>query len=393
MMTLGMLEVGSCVYLRAFEGYDGVHLMNYDFDPYKNIALVPGFRDTRGIEHNAQGFRRSVDTPLEKPEGVLRVFLMGGSTGYGLRSLSQYAQDLYPVIRNDETIDHYLERDLRDAIPGYRVEVINAAITSFQSHHHLIYLNQTVLKYDPDVIVFLDGFNDYFEWKPGFDQFRDYAYQERAHSFLGEPTLSAWGHYTGWWLFRKSHFAHVLGKALKNVSLMRGPGGPRPKIPMPDALDHLRDNAERNFVKMVERNSLILAHENVPAIFALQPEIAFEQSKQFSPLETQIYGEMVGHWPENYIGFKNAARPIILEYLQNAAALGGMQIADLTDIYAGVEGDVYTDYCHLTPTGNERLAQALAPAVLELLVERTRAARGSSGEDIDTTTPEAATGN
>lgn len=379
MMTLGMLEVGSCVYLRAFEGYDGVHLMNYEFDPYKNIALVPGYRDTRGIQHNAQGFRRSEDTPLEKPPGVLRVFLMGGSTGYGLRSLSQYAQDVYPVIRNDETIDHYLEEDLRDAIPGHRVEVINAAITSFQSHHHLVYLNQTILKYDPDVIVFLDGFNDYFEWRPGFDQFRDYAYQERAHVFLGEPTLSAWGYYTGWWLFRKSHFAHVLGKAMKNVSLMAGAGGYRPTIVMPDALDGLRDNAERNFVKMVERNSLILENEQVPAIFALQPEIAFRQSKTFSPLEELIYEEMVSHWPENYIEFKNAARPIVLEYLENAAAVGGARTIDLTDIYGGIEGDVYTDYCHLTPRGNERLAEALAPAVLELLVERVADRNAAAG--------------
>jgi len=304
---------------------------------------------------------------------------MGGSTGYGLRSLSRYGQDLYPVIRNDETIDHYLEAILRDAVPGYRVEVINAAITSFQSHHHLIYLNQTVLKYDPDLILFLDGFNDYFEWRPDFDQFRDYAYQERAHVFMGEPTFSAWAYYTGWWLFRKSHFAHVLGKALRNVGLMAGRGHWRPVIDVPEALVNVRENAEANFVKMVERNSLILEHERVDAIFALQPEIAFRQSKTFSPLEKLIYEEMKSHWPEHYIEFKNAARPLVLESLRQAASVGHAHVLDLTDVYGGVEGDVYTDYCHLTPLGNQRLAEAAAPMVLELLSKRVAGMSGREG--------------
>src|SRR5210317_541638 len=88
--TFAILVVGSSIYLRAYRGYDGQHLMNYDFDPYKNIRLTPNFVDTRGIEHNAQGFRRSEDTPRVKPKGTYRIFLMGGSTGYGLRSLSQY---------------------------------------------------------------------------------------------------------------------------------------------------------------------------------------------------------------------------------------------------------------------------------------------------------------
>ncbi len=89
---------------------------------------------------------------------------------------------------------------------------------AFQSHHHLIYLNQTVLKYDPDMVIFLDGFNDYFQYQKGFDQFRDYAYQERASTMLGEPTIGAWLSYTGWWLFRKSHAFYLIGRASRNLS-------------------------------------------------------------------------------------------------------------------------------------------------------------------------------
>src|SRR5262249_23593530 len=159
--------------------------------------------------HNAEGFRRDADTPKEKAPGVYRIFIMGGSTAYGLGSLSRYGQEKYAVIRNDETIDHYLEQYLAEKSNSRRIEVINAAITSQMSHHHLIYLNQTILKYHPDMIVFIDGFNDYYPYEKGFDQFRDYAYQERAHRFMQEPTIGAWLGYTGWWLFRKSHFVYV----------------------------------------------------------------------------------------------------------------------------------------------------------------------------------------
>ena len=94
-----------------------------------------------------------------------------------------------PVLTNEQTIDHYLERSLQQAMPDRKVEVINAAITSTWTHHSLIYLNQSILKYDPDMGLFLDGFNDYFWYDRGHDQFDSYAYNMPSRSILGPPTL------------------------------------------------------------------------------------------------------------------------------------------------------------------------------------------------------------
>jgi lysophospholipase L1-like esterase len=371
LVTLLLLEVGSYVYLCAARGYDGTHLMNYEFDPYKNIRPTPNYVDTRGVRHNAQGFRRDVDTPRVKPSDTLRVFLVGGSTGYGLGSLSRFGRPDFEIIRNDETIDFYLERALASAVPGKKVEVINAAVTSFFSHHHLIYLNQTILGYDPDLILFLDGFNDYFAQDERFDQWTDYAYQERSHVFLGPPTFNALARYTGWWLFRKSHFAHLAGRALRNATSITQPTGEgRVKINVEATLRSVEDNGRRNFAKMVARNSLILANEGVDAIFALQPEIAFKQSKIWSPLEEEIYQDMVHHWPEGFIEFKNRARPKVLAILDEAASVGGAQALDLTDIYGSLAETAYTDYCHLTPDGNRVLADQIAPLIGSMLRQR-----------------------
>jgi hypothetical protein len=377
MVALGVFELSAYLYLRIFTGYDGQHLMNYEFDDYKNVRPTPDYRNTRGVFHNHQGFRRSTDTARVKPAGVYRIFVMGGSTAYGLQSLSRYGQEKYSVIRNDQTIDHYLEQYLAERLGRGRVEVINAAITSHYSHHHLIYLNQTILKYSPDMIVFIDGFNDYYAYQHGFDQFRDYAYQERAHQMLDAPTAGAWLEYTGWWLFRKSHMVHLAGRTVQPLwQQIRKIGKPRNRIDMDSALKDLRVNAEGNFVKMIERSALILRHEGVVPVFTLQPELVFKQQKVLTPLERQIYRELDTEWQENFVEYKNLARPIVTEYARHAAEGSGAQYYDLTDIYGGVTDDVYTDYCHLTPIGNQRLAEYLGEKLLST-VEKSMHARAA----------------
>jgi hypothetical protein len=366
-----VLEAGAYIYLRVFSGYDGQHLMNYEFDDYKNIRPTPGYRNAKGIYHNAQGFRREANVTREKQEGTYRIFIMGGSTAYGLGSLSRYGQEKYAIIKNNETIDYYLEQYLKAKMPEKQIEVINAAITSQQSHHHLIYLNQTILKYHPDMVIFIDGFNDYYPYQKGFDQFRDYAYQERGHRFMADPTVDAWAGYNGWWLFRKSHFIHLAGKTILPVWQQIGKvGSKRNRIDVDEALDNLKTNASNNFVKMVERNALILRHEGIVPVFTLQPEIVFRQSKEFSAMEKNIYAEMDGHWQENFADFKNKARPVVVDYLTKATADTGGLFFDLTDVFGGLKEDAYTDYCHLTPLGNERLAESLGSKILPLIAAK-----------------------
>ena len=370
MLLLGasVLEIASCSYLQVFEGYDGTHLMTYDFDEYKNITPAPNYHNSKGIHHNAQGFREDVDTPREKGANTYRIFIMGGSTAYGLQSMSRYGQEKYSVLLNSETIDTYLEEYLGGKVGDRKVEVINAAITSQYSHHHLIYLNQTILKYDPDMVVFIDGFNDYFQYGKGFDQFRDYGYQERAHLYMGPPTIEAWMGYSGWWLFRKSRFVHLASKTLRPIGIaVKSAGQGRVHIDVDSALHNLEINAKANFMKMVERNSLILRHEGVVPVFVLQPEIVFTQSKVLSPLERQIYEELDQQWQENFVEFKNKARPRVVGYLQQSTTRTGSVFLDTTDIFGGLEEDAYTDYCHLTPSGNKRLAERIGERILPLI--------------------------
>jgi hypothetical protein len=126
------------------------------YDAYRNHALAPGWK-SGGSMHDAQGFRRSHDVAMHKPPGGVRIFLMGGSAAYGLSAPPPFPP---ATITNEQTIDHKLERLLEARRPGERVEVINAAVTAYWTHHHLVYLHQVLLDYDPDLIIFLDGINE-----------------------------------------------------------------------------------------------------------------------------------------------------------------------------------------------------------------------------------------
>lgn len=367
-LSFGILEVLSYWYLRVFEGYDGQHLMNYEFDDYKNIRPTPNYVDTRGIYHNSQGFRRIGNVDLPKPAATYRIFIMGGSTGYGIGSLAAFGKEKYPLLRNDETIDHYLERFLNERVTTKHFEVINAAITSHQSHHHLIYLNQTILKYQPDMVIFVDGFNDYYPYEKGYDQFAQYAYQERVHYFMSEPTFRTWASYSGWWWFRKSHFVYLSAKTIRPLWIMaQSTGGKRVHIDIDDALKNLKINAKNNFLQMVKRNAMILRKEGVVPVFTLQPEIFFEQEKRFSPLETKIFEWLSTQWQDNLVEFKRAAKPLVTEWLREVTDESNAMYIDLTDSFGGMEEDVYTDYCHLTSSGNRRLAEVIGARILPIV--------------------------
>ena len=364
-----LLELCSYVYLRVAEGYDGQHLMMHQFDDYKNIHPTPGYQDTRGVIHNAQGFRRAEDVAMTKPSGTYRIFLMGGSTAYGLGSLSPQGHQKYPVLKNSETIDHNLERYLKDLLPSRRIEVINAAIPSHSSHHHLIYLNQTILKYRPDMVVFVDGYNDYYPWEQNYDQFRDYPYRQWSHLYLDEPSLKAWAGYTGFWLYRKSHFVYLAGKKLRPLwwAIQNLRPQPRRELNVEEALHNLELNAEGNFLRMVERDALILNHEGIVPVFTLQPDLLFEQRKVLTEFEQRLSAEVDQAQPINYRQFKNRARPFVTAKLQQVTAAQGAPFIDMTDILGEIKDDAFTDDCHLTPPANETVAQYIGHRIAPLI--------------------------
>ncbi len=85
----------------------------------------------------------------EKPENTFRVFVMGSSTVYG-----------FPYERN-LMFSRILHKQLEDAYPDKKIEMVNTAITAINSFTLLDYTDQ-ILKYQPDAVLIYAGHNEFY---------------------------------------------------------------------------------------------------------------------------------------------------------------------------------------------------------------------------------------
>jgi len=128
-------------------------------------ALKPNFKGTMPIgvvtadawqgknaywhmQTNSQQFRAMEEIKPRQP-GVFRIICLGDSVTMGLEVDDQYT---YPA---------QMQTVLNKILSGRaRVEVINAGVWGFSSRQGLVYLDQRLLKYEPDLVILEFGIND-----------------------------------------------------------------------------------------------------------------------------------------------------------------------------------------------------------------------------------------
>ena len=129
----------------------------YVFDPYLGFRNRPDsfVYNVLATDHNGfiKNDRSAHDFAQRKQPGTIRVFLLGGSSiaGSGLAS-------------NQETISSRLESYLNahETHAGRRFEVINAATSSYTSAQELVLTDMYLMRFQPDIVVSIDGWNDFF---------------------------------------------------------------------------------------------------------------------------------------------------------------------------------------------------------------------------------------
>lgn len=85
----------------------------------------------------------------EKPENTLRIFVMGSSTVFG-----------FPYERN-LMFSRILHKQLEDAYPGKKIEMVNTAITAINSFTLVDFADQ-ILEQKPDAILIYAGHNEFY---------------------------------------------------------------------------------------------------------------------------------------------------------------------------------------------------------------------------------------
>src|SRR6185503_18224098 len=107
----------------------------------------------------------------------------------------------------------------------------------------------------------------------------------------------------------------------------------------------------------------------------LQPILILERGRsQATPIERALFDFNEKEYLPNYEAFMQLAIPWIVQWETDMAQRVGATFLDLTPIFRDVPGQVFTDYCHLTPHGNEVLATAIQPRIAALIRARQQRA-------------------
>lgn len=112
------------------------------------FALVRGQEYYRWVHVNASGFRGR-DVEIAKPDGVLRIMVVGGSTVFDST-----------VDGDDKAWPARLEHHLGCLLPTRKVEVINAGVPGYVMLDNLIRLQSELYEFKPDILVLYQAHND-----------------------------------------------------------------------------------------------------------------------------------------------------------------------------------------------------------------------------------------
>lgn len=337
-------------------------------DAYREYKLAPDY-SKEGRVTNAQGFRRHEDVHLEKPDGTYRIFLMGGSGAFGAAAMTPFPRYL---ISNEDTIAYKLEESLNSQVRELRFEVINAAVGGYKTHHHLVYLNQTLLDYDPDMVLFMDGTNDHYRLSPEFRSFTPIMHQTES---VNDPSLGFVGGTAIHYLARRSWFFHGLW-----IAHGRWKSWNKPR-PVPRAEGNLADYesvAHRTFLKMIKRNVMILKDEGVIPIVFLQPELVLQPDSTMSPEEKELLAIDLPLHPPDYRRQMEGMYAQLVPMLTDWSEQYEFEFHDLNPLFHAVDEQCLIDFAHVSPNGSQVIADFMREKILARLAREGVSRDGGS---------------
>lgn len=281
------------------------------------------------LNTNSDGFRAPEIS--DKKQGTYRIIVIGGSTAFGGMSTN-----------DEKTFFNIMQRKLNEnAKAGQRFEVISAGVPSYNSMQELILLESKLLKYQPDMVIVLDGFNDAINYlirdnRSGYpSMFKDMEKYVDTKSFFMMR-------------LRKIRIARKLMERIEANSV---------------ANQKTFDPAVVNFYG---HNLDVMCHlldsYGIIPIIVLQP--ALDYKKPLSALERQYLesDKTMSHavFVKLYNSMANMAKDIAFK--------NKVSYIDARYIFNGDEGTLFMDDCHL----NDRAQEILANILLEKINKEIR---------------------
>lgn len=382
-------------FLRARDLSVGTDGERHLYAAYRSHSLNPDYRrpfDTGGKKiHSPDGFRSDHPISKIKVPGTYRILAMGASALYGVGVQRGPKEFLHPSLTNQQTISAQLENRLNEKLRENHiensVEVINAGVSAYKVFVHPIYFAETLYQYHPDLIVFLDGHNDYYDTALNGPPLGNYRYgtQQMIDSFIKRMPL-----FTLYSLLRLPTNYSYFFKALE---LSVRDAWDKYEAPSPAEFIHIAPNARDFWQQLaevshrtwmpsyVQMKALAEYHHFRMHVFR-QPELMLEDQNLLS-----VKDKEVRKWAEQVVAetphqvWTRMREKYSATHFQNLFDRQQIPFSDLSEIASERTSvkNLYLDWCHLSPDGAEetggRMAQVLYPKILDELSQNYDAQR------------------
>ncbi len=361
---------------------------HYDYDFNPGVCIEYNILKGNRYEYaNNAGFRDPRDISMDKPGDEYRIFLVGGSTAYGLGAVGEAAPAMnFYGIPFRETISHQMEMILNatSPIPGKKIRVYNTAVWGYAYQHHLMRYVTKLRRYKPDLVISFDGANEIppmCKLSKDWNYFREgqfnnilqhiFAYNESGLAsyltlWLKNNTFLMTYLWGGRDLFQELHQGEPqeFRQEMVEGSEMSGESSPE-GIDRSKALEQKSRYADRNtgtVVRVVEDFHSALQNDEVTHLFALQPW--FYLSKKKLTEQEQTLASLTG--TRKYYGVpSDKMYQLFINKVSESARKKGYFLVDFSNYFDDVSQWVFTDWCHLTAGANYLVAKELANLVKE----------------------------
>ena len=318
------------------------------YDPFAYRIPAPGLRDsfrnregeTVQVRLNELGMRGpSVTAPV--PEGAATLVFLGGSA---TENYAYNDPDTFPV-QAGEALAARLARPVR---------VFNAGMSAATSGTSLARLQHQVLDLRPELVIVMDGINDLLD---GFHR----AYRRDGRHLERPPTAGA----------RPRSYLYDW---LRQAWLPRRPPRPRPDQEV-RVTDYGAFPARQVFARNLLSMSAVAAAHGVDILFLTQGTM-YREDPDPADRERFVMSAALADKADAYPDVPSLAagmrafNAVVLALPQD----GRVHVLDLA-AFLPQTWDVFYDDCHLTKSGNRRVAAELVPPLEGMLRARAHADR------------------
>ncbi len=372
LILIAVLEIGSRAAAGFFPGVFGLSVTPFHrierLHPFFGYQLTGRFEAAGELSWEDTGGAKISEKP---GEGEFRVLLLGGSTAWG----DGVAEN---SLRLPRRLQYHLSRMLREGpLPGIdRITVINGASPGYQTRQNAAVL-WSFLKYEPDLVVTLDGYNDLgrtvenriFGQPPDFPGATWYVLA-RLHSPRLRLGLWLQEDAPGWWLYRHSVFSRLWINLA--ISRLIGSGATRETLEMTLSaakrvtFPRYREwylKGAAGYEDNLEAMADLARARDIRFLTVLQPYLGYPGP----PTPQQVgYWREVGGFEPDQISIEQWI-PVYDLLRQSGERLRsrGINWINGSGIFGAEDVSVMVDMMHFNAEGQDRLARFMAERIME----------------------------